>query len=254
MKQNLNIGEGRGIIFPFIMVLVLGMCSLATSEAQRPVWHGLYGQTGIAVTPTAYLRPDRQLAAGWQKIPAGFAHLKDSRLLGVGEQVFFASLGFLPWAEVSMRLVHPDNLKGQYGIGDRSLFLKLGIFSETTKRPAVAIGIYDPIGTRLLPATYIVTSKSFTILPAIDLIVNAGYGAPFPRNEEYLVEGFWASTQITSSAPPARWWPQWSAGAEFHQGQLNFSAGLLAFSTLQFNAWLLDFKDFAFGVSGAVRL
>lgn len=237
-----------------ILALVFGADGVTTLAAQRPVWHGLYGQTGIAVTPTAYLQPDRQFAAGWQQIPAGVAHLETSRRKGVGEQVFFASLGFLPWAEVSMRLVHPDNLKGQFGIGDRSLFLKLGVLRESAKRPAVAIGIYDPIGTRLLPATYIVTSKSFPILPAFDLVVNAGYGVPFPHSEEFLVEGFWASTQITSSAPPARWWPQWSAGAEFHQGQVNFSAGLVAFSSFQLNAWLLDFNHFAFGLSGSIRL
>jgi hypothetical protein len=236
-----------------ILLFLIGV-GRAPLSAQSPAWLGLYGQTGIAVTPTAYLLADRHLVTGWQHIPAAFAHLRDSRRRGVGEQVFFASIGFLPFAETSIRLVHPDKLKGKYGIGDRSLFLKVGLFKETAKRPAIALGIYDPIGTRLLPATYVVASKSFALLPYHHLMLTTGYGADFPKNEDYLVRGWWVGGQIASAGPPSKWWPRYMAGAEYHRGQFNLSAGLHAFSFLQVNAWLLDFNHFAFGLSGSIRL
>ena len=78
---------------------------------------GIYGQTGIVYTPVAALQADRKLTFGWQYIPAGQTHLKYSQKNDLGENVYYARLGFLPWAEASIRLVHPNKVKnGGYGI------------------------------------------------------------------------------------------------------------------------------------------
>lgn len=241
---------GIRMCFAFLL-----MCSVTSVFGQHLNQDGLYGQTGIVTTPNAGLQQDGKLTVGWQAIPAAQAHLEFSRKNNVGEKVYFARLGFLPWAEASIRLVHPNNAKnGSYGIGDRSIFLKFRALKERKYWPALAIGVYDPIGTKLLPASYMVASKSFSISERWMVQATSGYGFEFFKDVEYLVSGFWAGCQILPSRPPASLWPQWTAGAEIHMNKINLQAGLTAFSILQVNAYLLDLQDLALSVSASIRL
>lgn len=216
---------------------------------------GIYGHTGIVTTPVAYLQADRKITFGWQVIPADQAHLEYSQKNGVGEQVYFARIGFLPWVEASIRLVHPNDARsGSYGIGDRSIFLKFRILNERMYWPALAIGVYDPIGTKLLPASYVVASKSFPISGRWLVNATSGYGFELFDDVEYLVSGFWAGCQILPAGPSTSLWPQWTAGVETHMNRVNLQAGIIAFSIIQFNAYLLDLRDISFGVSASLGL
>lgn len=222
---------------------------------QIPSTDGMYGQTGIVMTPVATLQTDRQLTFGWQFVPARQAHLEYSQKNGVGEQVYFARLGFLPWAEASIRLVHPDQARnGSYGIGDRSIFVKLRALREKKYRPALAVAIYDPIGTRLLPATCLLATKSFPLTSKRVIQVTSGYGGEWFGDEDYLVSGFWAGCQFLPAYVSHSWWPQWSAGMEFHRQQLNVSAGLNIRSLVRINAYLIDLRDLSVSVSASIGL
>lgn len=240
-------------LFPFLLVLSL-LVSLGNAQAQWMPVNGLYGQTGIAVSPTAEVQTDRLLTGGWQMVPSGHAHLEYSRRNKVGEHVFFARLGFLPRLEASIRLTHPMVPKGEYGIGDRSIFLKFQALREKRFLPALSVGVYDPMGTKLLPAVYAVASKSFAMPFNRVVRTSIGYGARVLGDVNYLLEGFWVGAQYLPAGPAKGLWPQWGAGAEYSNGNLNLSATLQAFSFLQVNAWLLDLRGVAVGVTASVEL
>lgn len=226
-----------------------------TLFCQVPNTDGLYGQTGIVTTPVAVIQVDRKMTFGWQSIPAGQAHLGYSQKNNVGEKVYFARIGFLPWAEASIRLVHPDNAKnGSYGIGDRSIFVKFRALKERKYRPAVAVAVYDPIGTRLLPATCLIASKSLSVTSKRMIMATSGYGFEWFGEEDYLVRGFYAGCQVLPARVPVSWWPQWSAGVEYHMQQVNLCAGLNIHSIVQINAYLIDLRDLSLSISASISL
>ncbi len=240
---------------PFLILFMIWMRTSASLHAQHQTLNGLYGQTGIVVSPVAYLQPDQKITVGAQFVPAPQAHLGYSKKNNVGEKVFFARIGFLPWAEASIRLVHPEKAKkGSYGIGDRSVFLKFRLLKEHLHLPAIAVGVYDPIGTRLLPASFVVASKSFHVMPGRVLQASTGYGVELFKDDDYLIKGFFAGCQYLPAHPPASLWPQWSAGAEYQQRTFNFTVGLHAFSFLQLNVYFMEFRNFALSASGSIML
>ncbi|MCF8239667.1 MAG: YjbH domain-containing protein [Saprospiraceae bacterium] len=215
----------------------------------------MYGQTGIVFTPVATLQVDRKLTVGWQYVPADQAHLKYSQKNDLGENVYYARLGFLPWAEASIRLVHPDKVKnGDYGIGDRSIFLKFQALREKKFFPAIAIGVYDPFGTRLLPASYVVATKSFPISTSYLIQATTGYGLELFEGDNYLISGLLLGCQILPVRPPTAYWPQWTAGVEYNEKHVNMSAGILLFSIVQINAYLIELQDLSLSVSASIGL
>jgi hypothetical protein len=234
-------------LYLLLLLLPLGLCA--------QVRDGLYGQTGIVLTPDAGVEEDRRATLGWQTVPKQEAHLDYSRKHGVGERVWFARIGFLPRVEASLRLVHPERARGRYGIGDRSVFLKVALLRESGPWPALAAGVYDPMGTRLLPAAFLCAAKSLPLHPAWRLRVSAGYAAPvFGAEEDYLLRGPWAGIQLLPAPRPDSWWPLPSAGLEWHRGQFNAAAALHLRSFLQLNAWLLRGRHPALGASVSLRL
>lgn len=243
---------GVGLIPSLICLSIL--VAAWDAQAQWMPVNGLYGQTGIAISPTAEVQTDRLLTGGWQMVPRGHAHLNYSRRNDVGEHCFFARIGFLPRLEASIRLTHPMVPKGEYGIGDRSVFLKFQALREKRFAPALSVGVYDPMGTKLLPAVYAVASKSFPMPWNRSLRTTLGYGARVLGDVNYLLEGFWVGAQYLPAGPPRGLWPQWGVGAEYVRGQFNLSATLQAFSFLQVNAWLLDLRGVGVGVTASVAL
>lgn len=241
----------------FIPCLPGFFCLIFTSmiQAQGTCPDGLYGQKGIVFTPGTELQTDRYFTFGGQYIPASQAHLKFSQKRGFGEYVPYIRIGFLPWAEASIRLVYPEKASnGEYGIGDRSIFLKFRVLSERKYVPAIAIGAYDPIGTKLLPASFIVASKSVNIWTNRSLRATVGYGATLFGDAQYLVEGVWAGCQLLPASDINPHWFQWSVGGECHRRQINVTAGLVLFSIVQINAYLMDMKDVSVNLSASFRL
>jgi hypothetical protein len=233
--------------------LILGLLLVTGAWGQPPETDGLYGQTGVVYTPMAATAIDRRLTLGWQMIAAPLAHLSFSQRNGVGEHVFYGRLGFLPWLEASFRLLLPMQADGQYGIGDRSIFLKARLLRERTWLPAIAAGVYDPMGTRLLPASFLVASKHLPLGPRL-LRASAGYGFPWPGEEGHILKGPWLSAEWLPAARPTGWQVQWSLGAELHRDQVNLSLTLHAFSFLRLQVWVAEARHPVWGGSGSFSL
>lgn len=247
MSSRLSLIGRRNAIGAAFLLLT---CSLG---AQTRVWDGLYGQTGIVHIPVAGLQLDRELTLGGQYIPSGLAHLRYAQKEQVGEYTVFARLGFLPWAEVSIRLVHPE--RRDFGIGDRSIFLKINALRERQWVPALSVGIYDPMGTQLLPASFVVASKTISAGHYLSVRATAGYGGKWVGGrEDYLILGWFGGAEVGPLHPPQGWWPSWSVGSEIHDSRINLVGRLSLRSFLRAQVFLADFRHLAGGISGTIRL
>jgi len=84
---------------------------------------------------------------------------------------FSAAATLLPWLETNLGVTQVSGVPGfatdQSGFGagygaykDKTSGLKMRLLSEDVWRPAVALGVQDPIGTKLFPRQYLVATKT----------------------------------------------------------------------------------------------
>lgn len=147
---------------------LLSLLAIAPAAAQS-----LTGTSGLVTIPTATMAADAEMTAGVNVIaPRQHGYYRG----GLEETgiVRFVTVGFLPFAEVGLRLTHVTGGHPQ-GIGDRMVSFRVRLLKEGTLRPAVAVGAHDLVGTRLYHATYAVASKTFRSV-AGPVGVHAGYG------------------------------------------------------------------------------
>jgi len=146
----------RGILFLFL----LGIHSNAPGGDWPFDNPGNWVGTGLMEIPTA-----RTLQDG--KLRFGFAHAYPYNWYGV-------AMGVFPGLEAGARVTEIRNVVGQYFTHrkDRSFDLKYQILEESKRFPAVAIGVMDPLGTRLYPAEYLVFSRQ--IFP-LDITLGLGH-------------------------------------------------------------------------------
>jgi hypothetical protein len=90
--------------------------------------------------------------------------------------VEFASVGFLPFVEVGLRLTRITGVPRQ-ALGDRMASVRLRLLEEAARRPAVVLGAHDLVGTRRFHTIYVVGSKSVAMVPWVgDVRLHLGYG------------------------------------------------------------------------------
>jgi hypothetical protein len=90
--------------------------------------------------------------------------------------VEFASIGFLPFVEVDLRLTRATGVPRQ-ALGDRMVSVRARILKEGDNVPAVAVGVHDLVGTHYFHSIYAVASKTAQPLPGIGRVgVHLGYG------------------------------------------------------------------------------
>lgn len=82
--------------------------------------------------------------------------------------LYYLSWQFLPWLEATFRYSKSETF-------DKSLDLKFRLLEETRRRPEVALGFQDVLGTGLFSSEYLVASKRFGDLD-LSLGVVWGYG------------------------------------------------------------------------------
>lgn len=129
--------------------------------AQETTWT-LYGTPGLIEMPSARSAPDAEIAATisyWdQQQRNNFSFQITPRLSGT-----FRYTG----------IANKDG-PGTDTLFDRSFDLRYRILDETDRRPAVAIGLQDFLGTGRLSGEYIVATKAIT--PSIDVTAGIGWG------------------------------------------------------------------------------
>lgn len=168
----------------------------------------LYGYSGLLVTPTATLMPDGQMRIGVSRMPA-MPHVpmgdKDRTMVS-------GALTFLPFMEGMLGVVSPD--KHPYGMGTRTLSLRLRLLRQSRIWPAVAIGAQDFVGGKALDvsieAAQIFASSYFVItkdeilprwLGRMPVTWNLGYGTNWLPGGSYHLLGLWGGLALQPAEP-----------------------------------------------------
>lgn len=175
---------------------LLSASALVLAVARPAPAQSLTGTTGLVTIPTARMADDRSLTVG--------AHLVDRRYhqSPYGDRtavVEFATLGFLPFMEVGLRLTRVLDTPRQ-GLGDRMVSVRLRLLEEGPYTPAVAAGAHDLVGTRIYHATYVAASKEVAPVPGAGTVgLHLGYGGDWtPLDaEDHQFVGFFGGVSVS---------------------------------------------------------
>jgi len=155
----------------------------------------ILGYSGFIYTPSAYV-------SQWGNIRFGASHYdSNTRFTSRGdltnnERSFWANIGFLPFAELTIRLTKPYNSEKQFGLGDRSISFRGQILKENETRPAILFGVQD-IFTQasFFSAIYGVATKTFDF-GRLDFVGNIGYGFKRKNARKDILKGVFGGIQI----------------------------------------------------------
>lgn len=161
----------------------------------------LPGTSGLVSIPTAAITADGDMAAGVNVIAPHYHEYYGSTFEENAAQVRFATIGFLPFVEVGLRLTHMNGGVPQ-GIGDRMVSVRVRLLKEGARLPAVAVGAHDIVGTRLFHATYVVATKRIgTRAGAAGVTVGYGHDVLGLRAKGRQFDGVFGGVSLA----PHRW-------------------------------------------------
>jgi hypothetical protein len=179
--------------FPRARLLLSAVCLAALPlwcGAALADWVSLNGTSGLLLTPTADLVEDRRLAAGVSFVDKKWA--VEER--GAHDNLaYFATLGFLPRVEVSMRLTvlpgAPFSVESPgRSVKDRMFSVKALLLRESGVWPSVAVGGEDITGTKRYNTLFAVLSRR--IDPGIaEFRVHLGAGAGWIEAKNHPLDG-----------------------------------------------------------------
>ena len=172
-----------------------------TARAQA----GLSGLSGFWNAPSAELFRDGKVELGYNIIPKEWAY--DSR----GEfrnDVYFATLGFLPRIEISARVtvlpgsrIFTDLDPGsRLTDADRMMSGKLLLLEQKGSIPDLALGIEDPFGTRRFHTAYLVAGREFR-RNRTRARVDVGYASPVLRTRAHTIRGGFGGADVSPLKP-----------------------------------------------------
>lgn len=157
------------------IVLLVGSATTgydASSEAQS-----LTGTTGLVSVPTAEMAADGTLTAGVNVLDRRYNGYTRDGLDDHRSMVQFVRIGFLPFAEVGLRLSRLMGYSEPQALGDRMVSVRLRLVPERTFTPAVVVGAHDLVGTRIFHSLYVVGSKGWDSVPVLSAVsAHLGYG------------------------------------------------------------------------------
>lgn len=163
----------------------------------------LTGMSGGLTIPTAEILKDGEICMGINLLPKvvlndyGFSHTSITP---------YISLGFLPFAEFSLRSTYPIDGVEYAAVGDRMPSIRLKIRSDNNLWPAVAIGVHDFLtvfgGNKAIyfNSVYLVFSKkTYLIHPVSVLNATIGYGSDFLKAGGHQFIGIFGGIEATIS-------------------------------------------------------
>jgi hypothetical protein len=168
MRTDLN-GRRSPVLLLVWTAAVLDAGSSLSAQA-------LTGTTGLVMIPTAEMPADGTVAVGVNLIARQYHDYVEPHPEYTA-MVQFASIGFLPFAEVGLRLTRLVDLPEPQALGDRMVSVRLRLLTEGPLAPAVVVGGHDLLGTRIFHAFYVVGSKHADSVPVLgSASVHLGYG------------------------------------------------------------------------------
>lgn len=232
---------------PNFLVIILVLIASHAVNAQV----GIGGFNAILTAPTARLVPDGYAVIGVGYIPSPYALFE---VPGHDNLAYFATLGFLPFLEVSIRATL--SMDTEYpSIGDRMLSFRSRLLKETDRRPALVIGLHDIAGlidrtegtNNYFTALYLVATKSRRLSGLANLEATLGYGVDWitaPSHEfDNLFGGVSAGFRNTLFVK-----------GEYDAHRFNFGIGVKGGEFISANILLMDGSKLAYGANIRTRL
>lgn len=182
-------------LFPILLAAVVAASQLRAQS--------LTGTTGLLVIPTAGMPADGAVTVGVNVIDRGYHGYLDPGFSEHAALVQYASVGFLPFAEVGLRLTRVVGVPRQ-ALGDRMILVRVRVLEEGRRRPAIVLGGNDFVGTHRFHTLYAVASKTMDGGARLGIVgLHAGVGGD-PFRAGYQSQGM-AGALAGVSASPARW-------------------------------------------------
>ena len=180
-----------------IFILVVWLV-IASGNVVAESGLGIYGYNALINAPTSYILKDGQAAFGVGLIPKPFAVLVRPHR---DNYAYYGAIGILPFVEISMGFVRPENFKSRWGIGDRTASFKFLVYKEKTNIPAISIGLRDPFGeiaqdwAQHFTSSYVVFSKTL-ILNQFKFRAHAGYGTDWIKAANHQLVGKFGGIEL----------------------------------------------------------
>lgn len=180
------------------------------------------GYSGLIFTPSAYTVPWGEIAVGLSHFHEETAFTYDLGLtpdIGLRkERTLFLNIGFLPFAEFTVRLTKPyDSTDKNYGIGDRSISGRVQLIKEQRHLPAILIGANDLSSeSSYFNTNYVVFSKSLSHKNLL-LQGNIGYGFKFIDSKKHYLQGVFTGAKA--------YWKQIYLLCEYDAENINWGMG-----------------------------
>jgi len=211
----------------------------------------LTGMTGFINTPWCGVMSDRSVELGYNRIPRGAAY--DHRGTHVND-VYYAALGFLPHVEAGLRWTVIPGLKtfvdevpdSKLTDSDRMLSGRIELLRPGSRRPGLAIGIEDALGTRRFHSTYAVTGIPIEY-QSLRTRLSLGYASRVLTASRHTLDGGFGAVEVAYRWPVA-------VCLEYDTEKWNTSLGVDLGLGFRARAVLLDGKYGSFGAGWSVTL
>ena len=202
------------------------------------------GMTGFVNTPWAGVMSDRGLEVGYNHIPKRWAH--DHRGTNDNE-VYYATLGFLPHVEGALRWTVIPGLRSFSNIVPESRLVdtdymasgRLSLLEPRTWRPGVAVGVEDVKGTRRFHSTYAVAGMPFAIRDFRGRL-SIGYAPRVVTASRHTLDGAFGALEVSP-------WRAVAAQLEYDTEKWNAALALPLPFGLRMRGALLHLQSLAFG-------
>jgi hypothetical protein len=220
-------------------------------RATSDTWVSFTGMTGFVNTPWAGVLPDRTFEMGFASVPRAWAY--DHR--GTNEnQLYSATLGFLPRVETSLRW---SRIRGYHSFQeivpdsrlvdiDRMASARVALVPPRDGRPGLSLGVEDARGQRRFHSTYAVTGLPF-VLAGMGCRVAAGYGFRILDAAQRVLDGAFGAAELA----PLPWM---RAQVEYDTEKWNAGLGLSPWAGLRLRAALLHMESLSLGAGWSLRL
>lgn len=208
----------------------------------------LTGMEGLLLVPSAEIMTDGKISFGVsffkrEILPSSFVN---------DGLAYYASVGFLPFMETSIRFTKTLNYID--ALGDRMFNFKFRFIEEQLYLPAVAIGLHDLAHstenkTNRFAASYIVLTKNIRInVSWFNLKLVAGYGTDWISSSSSQFIGIFGGISIGIMND------QFNVLVEYDADRYNAGLGLNLFNHIKLIGGLMDMKHFSGGASFSFQL
>ena len=189
LENDMNRNGVKKVVSVAMAAVVVSLCSPGGSACATQL--SLNGTSGILMTPTADIAADRALAAGVSFVDKKWA--VDYRDI-FDNVAYFATVGYLPRLEVSMRVtVFPRSSFSvedpERSEKDRMFSLKVLALKERCHWPALALGSEDLTGTKRFNTLFAVASKGLSLGRAGTIRLHLGYGSDRIEAKNHPLDG-----------------------------------------------------------------